>query len=108
MSLQADSGSLPNGTRPLNNDPLLALSQLKLNESTDRLSTKIVNNRHRFGKDAFGGRPDLEAKRKVNQQANTRKTTMLPVDENDDFFSDTKKDRKPRRGNTSNGGRNAV
>ena len=70
--------------------------------------SKIVNNRHRFGKDAFGGRPDLEAKRKVNQQANTRKTTMLPVDENDDFFSDTKKDRKPRRGNTSNGGRNAV
>lgn len=55
MSLQADSGSLPNGTRPLNNDPLLALSQLKLNESTDRSSTKIVNNRHRFGKDAFGG-----------------------------------------------------
>ena len=112
MSRQTDSAGLPSDTRPLNNDPLPAFSQLKLNDPTNRSSTKIANNRHRFGKDASDGRPDLEAKRKAkanpNQQAKSRKTVILPENESDDFFSSTKKDRKPRRGKPGNVGQDAV
>lgn len=110
MSRQTDSAGLPSDTRPLNNDPLLAFSQLKLNDPTDRSSAKIANNRHKFGKGASDGRPDLEAKRKakVNQQAKSRKTTILPENESDDFFSSIKKDRKPRRGKPGNEGQDAV
>jgi hypothetical protein len=106
MARQTSLVGLPNGTRPLNVDPLPAFSQLKPNIPTSQSSPRIATNRRRFGQGDFGGRPELEAKRKANQQAKNRKTITLPEKGNDDFFSGSKRERKPRHGNTSQGRQN--
>ena len=81
----------------LGNPLSTGLSQLKLDEPSS--STRVANTRQRFGKDASEGRPDLDAKRMVNQHGKSKKTATAILG-ND-------KGRKGRKTRHANGGQDA-